>query len=159
MNFGIPYRMISDSACGNRSNCRKARIFSPSLRSDGFRPIAAGLSKQPRSIAARMLEPGRSRILCTRKVPRHENETELVRTWPVFFEHFCGTPEHRACTIETFPLTRLWQFEGLTVKHGPSDCFARRPLRMPVAPTATFCFLSSASSCAVTCDGFVQSAR
>jgi hypothetical protein len=25
-----------------------------------------------------------------------------VPTWPVFFEHFCGTPEHRARTIETF---------------------------------------------------------
>jgi ureidoacrylate peracid hydrolase len=32
----------------------------------------------------------------------HENETEAVRTWPVFFEHFCGTPEHRARAIETF---------------------------------------------------------
>jgi ureidoacrylate peracid hydrolase len=32
----------------------------------------------------------------------HEDETEAVRTWPVFFEHFCGTPEHRARAIETF---------------------------------------------------------
>jgi hypothetical protein len=29
-------------------------------------------------------------------------DAEAVRTWPVFFEHFCGTPEHRARTIETF---------------------------------------------------------
>ena len=32
---------------------------------------------------------------------QHTIDAEAVRTWPVFFEHFCG-PKHRARMIETF---------------------------------------------------------
>jgi ureidoacrylate peracid hydrolase len=42
---------------------------------------------------------------------QHTMDPEAVRTWPVFFDHFCG-PEHRARMIETFtpgnPGHSLW---------------------------------------------------
>ena len=73
---------------------------------------------------------------------QHTMDAEAVRTWPVFFEHFCGTPEHRARTIETFtpgnPGHALWseldvvQQDLVLIKrrfgafvHGSSDLHAR----------------------------------
>jgi ureidoacrylate peracid hydrolase len=73
---------------------------------------------------------------------QHTMDAEAVRTWPVFLEHFCGTPEHRARTIETFtpgnPGHALWseldvvQQDLVLIKrrfgafvHGSSDLHAR----------------------------------
>lgn len=43
---------------------------------------------------------------------QHTMDAEAIRSWPVFFEYFCGTAEHRARTIETFspgnPGHALW---------------------------------------------------
>ncbi len=68
---------------------------------------------------ARTIVPNVNRISATLRAAggvvvylQHTMDAEAVRTWPVFFEHFCGEPEYRARMIDAFtpgnPGHSLW---------------------------------------------------
>jgi ureidoacrylate peracid hydrolase len=69
-------------------------------------PMARAIVPNVNRISAALREAGGVVVYL-----QHTIDEEAIRTWPVYFEHFCG-PEHRARMIETFapgsPGHSLW---------------------------------------------------
>jgi ureidoacrylate peracid hydrolase len=59
-------------------------------------PMARAIVPNVNRISAALREAGGVVVYL-----QHTIDEEAIRTWPVYFEHFCG-PEHRARMIETF---------------------------------------------------------